>query len=320
MPLTARTPDVVVVGSVHMDLLARGPRLPRPGESLVGSSFAMHPGGKAGNQAVAAARQGAHTVIVARLGDDQFGRELQGRLEAAGVDVSFLQTDEAVATGASPILSEDGGDYASIIVPGASLELTPERLSAADGPLRSCRVLLLQLEISPDTSLAAAEISSREQGVGIVLLNAAPAPTRLDDSFHALLARADVLMVNRVEAEAWSGIAVHESADAGRAGAAMRQRYGIDAVVVTLGGSGVVLVDADRASSIPGYPARVVDTVGAGDALAGAVAAALARGESLRHAVELGNAAGALAVQRQGGYEAAPTLAETVSLLNKKTR
>jgi ribokinase len=306
-------PEVVVVGSVHMDLVASAARLPRRGESLVGRSFAMHPGGKAGNQAVAAARQGARTAIVARLGDDLFGRDLRGRLAAAGVDVSLVQTDDELATGASPILAEEGGDYASIIVPGASLALTPARLAPAAEALRSCAVLLLQLEIPVATSLAAVDMAKR--GGGLVIINPAPVPPDWDEDVDHLLSRADVLIANRHEAEALAESAVQDEEGVARAGVKLLRRFGLRAAIVTLGAEGVLMVEPAGARRVPGHPTTVADTVGAGDALAGAIAAALARGESLLRAVEIGNAAGALAVQRQGAYDAAPTLAETMTFL-----
>jgi ribokinase len=301
-----------------MDLVASATRLPRPGESLVGSTFAMHPGGKAGNQAVSAARQGARTAIVARLGDDSFGWELRERLAAAAVDVSLVEMNSEAATGASPILTEEGGDYVSIIIPGASLGLTPGRLAGAGEVLESCAVLMLQLEIAPETSLAAAEIVRRAGG--IVMLNAAPVPDSTDARFDSLLAGTDLLVVNRVEATAWSGIDVDNSENAQRAGLVLVERFGLRAAVVTLEARGLVLIQGDGVSRLPGYQVGVIDTVGAGDALAGAIAAALARGESLARAAAIGNAAGALAVQRRGGYEAAPTLAETLAFLTAQAR
>jgi ribokinase len=273
----------------------------------------MHPGGKAGNQAVAATRQGARTAIVARLGDDLFGRDLRGRLAAAGVNVSLVQTDDELATGASPILAEEGGDYASIIVPGASLALTPARLAPAAEALRSCAVLMLQLEIPVATSLAAADMA--KSGGGLVIVNPAPVPPDWDEDVGRLLSRADVLIANRHEAEALAETEVQDEEGAARAGVKLLRRFGLRAAIVTLGAEGVLQVEPAGARRVPGHSTTVADTVGAGDALAGAIAAAFARGESLLRAVEIGNAAGALAVQRQGAYDAAPTLAETMTFL-----
>jgi ribokinase len=308
----AAAPEVAVVGSVHMDLVAVAPRLPRRGESVAGSRFSIHPGGKAGNQAVAAARQGARTAIVASVGDDAFGRELREKLAEAAVDVSLVQSDLDAPTGASPILLDERGDYASIIAPGASLRLTPERLTAALPALRGCAVLLVQLEIALPTTLAAAR-AVHEAG-GTVLLTAAPAPAAATDIPDELWRSVHLLLVNQAEAAALTGFAIRDSVSAGRAGELLVERLKLG-VVITLGAAGVTLVTASESFVLPGHRVPVVDTVGAGDALAGAVAAALARGEPLWRAVELGNAAGALAVGRRGDFGAPPTLAETLDVL-----
>lgn len=309
-----RDPKVVVVGSVHMDLVASAPRVPARRETLLGTAFTMHPGGKGGNQAVAAAQQGARTAIVARIGNDPFGHELRAKLASKGVDVANLQLDDDVATGASTVLVGEDGEHLSIIVPGASLELTPDRLEPAGNALRACSVLLVQLEIGTATTAAAAKIV--QAAGGLVVFNAAPAAaanTPLPEEFWRSV---HLLLVNRDEAEAMSGIPARDDDDAIRACRVLRDRLGVRAVAVTLGGDGVMLLDESGHLRRPGYQVPVVDTIGAGDALAGTVAAALARGETLRRAIELGNAAGALAVGRRGAYDAAPTLADTTMLLN----
>ena len=302
-------PHVVVVGSAHMDLIANAPRLPDPGESVLGSDFAMYPGGKAGNQAVAAAQQGASTAIVARVGDDMFGNQLRESLARKQVDVSLLQIDTARATGVSPVLMGSGGEYASIVVPGASLSLTPAHLEPASEALRSCDVLMLQLEIGMPVSAAAAYLA-RSAGATVVI-NVAPAAALSSASRWEIWRDVDIVLANRDEAEALSGVAVDGAASGIRAATALRMSLGVSAVIVTLGGAGVVLADVSGEIHVPGYEVEVLDTIGAGDAFAGSVAAALARGVELREAVCLGNAAAALAVGRRGAYDACPTLAET---------
>ena len=300
---------VVVVGSVHMDLIAYAARLPLLGESLLGSGFAMFPGGKGGNQAIAAAQQGAPTAIVARVGDDPFGHDLRESLARKGVDVSFVQTDATAATGVSPVLMGSGGDYASIIVPGASQSLTPALLAPGSDALRSCAVLMLQLEIGLATSAAAARIASRSGAT--VIVNAAPAPNLLESANWEIWRDVNIVIVNRNEAEALSGVSIGDAAGGIEAATVVRARLGVASVVVTLGSAGAALADASGDIQLAAYDAPVVDTIGAGDAFAGAVGAALARGVNLRSAVRLGNVAGALAVGRKGAYDAPPTLEET---------
>ena len=302
-------PKVVVVGSAHMDLIANAPRLPSPGESVLGSDFVMYPGGKGGNQAVAAAQQGASTAIVARVGDDVFGHQLRESLVRKQVDVSLLQVDAAQATGVSPVLMASDGEYASVVVPGASLSLMPAHLDQATTALRSCDVLMLQLEIGLPTSAAAAFLA-RSAGA-IVVINVAPAAALIDATMWELWRDVDIVLANRDEAEALSGVAVDGVASGIRAAAALRVALDVDGVIVTLGAAGAVLADLSGEIHLPGYDVDVLDTIGAGDAFAGSVAAALTRGVALREAARLGNAAAALAVGRRGAYDASPTLSET---------
>jgi ribokinase len=306
-------PHVVVVGSAHMDLIANAPRLPSPGESLLGSDFAMYPGGKGGNQAVAAAQQGVSTAIVARVGDDAFGNQLRESLARKQVDVSLLQIDAARATGVSPVLMGSDGEYASIVVPGASQSLTPAHLEPASEALRSCDVLMLQLEIGLPVSAAAAFLA--HSAGATVTINVAPAASVSDASRWEIWRDVDIVLANRGEAEALSGVAVEGAASGIRAATALRMSLGVAGVIVTLGAAGAVLADVSGEIHDPGYEVDVVDTIGAGDAFAGSVAAARARGVGLREAVRLGNAAAALAVGRRGAYDACPTLAETEEFL-----
>ena len=292
-----------------MDLIATAARLPSPGESVMGSGFAIYPGGKGGNQAVAAAQQGASTTIVAQVGDDTFGDELRKSLAAKHVDVSLLQTENTGTTGVSPVLMASAGEYASIVVPGASLSLTPVHLESASEVLRTCDVLMLQLEIALTTSTAAARIAS--SAGAIVIVTVAPAPAVPDVSRWEIWGSVNIVLVNRSEAEALSGFPVDGPASGVHAAIALKSLLGVAAVIVTLGPQGAALADGSGESHIPGYGVTVLDTIGAGDAFAGAVGAALARGVELREAVHLGNAAGALAVGRKGAYDASPTLEET---------
>jgi ribokinase len=269
----------------------------------------MYPGGKGGNQAIAAAQQGASTAIVARVGADTFGNQLRQSLEGKKVDVSLLQIDADGPTGVSPVLMGLEGEYASIIVPGASLSLTAESLAPSSDVLRSCAVLMLQLEIGIPVSTAAARVAGSAGAT--VMVNAAPAPVRRDATTWELWRDVDVLIVNRDEAQALSDAAVANAEDGVGAAIGLRRTLGIPGVIVTLGADGAVLADSSGHLVFPGHAVTVIDTIGAGDAFAGAVAAALARGLDLQEAVRLGNAAGALAVGRKGAYDAAPTLEET---------
>jgi ribokinase len=303
-------PTIAVSGSVHMDLIAAAKRLPQPGENMPGSRFSMHAGGKGGNQAIAAARMGARACMIARLGDDVFGRDLRATLERAGVDCAAVATDPAAATGASTVLVGDGGEYFSIIVPGAAANLAPADLDAAASILAEAAVTMLQLELPTAITL---EVARRARAAGSqVMLNFSPVPEQIDADLADLVASATLLLLNEVELGMLVGDRALALADAV---AAVRARTGVATIVVTLGRRGVYALAADGALTLPAHAVEAIDTVGAGDAFAGALAVELALGHDLAAALRIANAAGALAVTRAGAASALPDRAEVDAFL-----
>lgn len=308
---------VTVVGSVHMDLIAVADRLPVRGESLTGHRFAMHPGGKAGNQAAQVALQGVPAFVVARLGEDHFGGILRNRLAEMGVDTSFLAADPAVATGASPLLVGSDGEYASIIVPGAAARLSEHDVDAARPAIAQSAAVMLQLEIPVAATLYAAQ-TARELGADVVL-NASPAPSRPNDLPAALLEAVDLLAVNGLEAERLGGFPVASLATAKDAASRLRERFGIATVVVTVGDLGAVAVTPSESAEAAAWGVDVVETVGAGDAFVGTLVAERVRGAPLGEALRRATAAGAIAVTRPGAFDALPTRAELLAFLGKRS-
>jgi ribokinase len=289
MSLTAPSPrfDVIVCGSLHLDIVVRSAALPRLDETAVGTSWAQVCGGKGGNQAVQAARAGARTAMIGRIGADPFGETLLGNLTSKGVDVQAVGTDPSAGSGMSVAIVQDDGDYGAVIVSGSNLRLDPAAVAAAWGDLGGARVLVLQNEV-PDAVNVAAARAARASGATVVL-NAAPArpmPAALEDLV-------DLLVVNRIEAEMLCGRPVADPL-AAREAARGLVRPG-RSVVVTLGGEGLVLASA--AGDPVEVPAVRVETVvsthGAGDCFVGALAAALARGEHLEASCRLATAAAA---------------------------
>ena len=307
---------VCVVGSVHMDIIATAARLPARGESLLGERVALHPGGKAGNQAAQAALLGAQTFLVGRVGRDLFGDQLRAALQAKGVDVTYLAIDEEAPTGASPVFTGADGEYASIIVPGASQRLGDADLLAAREAIARAAVLLIQAEIPLAVSAAAARLA-RAAGVR-VLFNASPVPADPAAIPPDLWAAVDLLLANGLEAARLSGMDADDTPTATVAAAELRRRLAIPAVVLTLGAAGTVAVDDDGAWHQPAFPVEVVETIGAGDAFAGALASELARGASLRDALPLAAAAGAMAVTRPGAFDALADGAEIRAFLAER--
>ncbi len=299
---------VAVVGSLNMDLVVRAPRLPHPGETLVGESFAQVPGGKGSNQAVAAVRLGARVAMIGRIGADANGIQLKQGLEREGIDCSGVATDPALPTGIAQITVDDASQNAIVIVAGSNGALTAEAIAEHESTLAQADVVVCQLE-SPGETVFAAMQAGRWHGCRTVL-NPAPVTGPL---VRAWLEAIDFLIPNEIEAAALSGVKV-TSPDTARHAAWMLRGQGAHTVIVTLGAQGVfVLGEEDGRDGGTHYPARrvdAVDTTAAGDTFVGGFAAALAAGRSRDEAVRFGLAAAALSVTRAGAQPSIPYLRE----------
>lgn len=256
--------NVCVVGSVNMDLVIRTPRLPVAGETVLGSSYRSFPGGKGANQAVAAARMGAKVSFIGAIGNDPHGNKLRAVLEAEGVDLSglFVRTDEA--TGLGLITVADGGENTIVVSSNANATLTPAEVEAHAERIRGCQVLMLQLEVPMACNVVAAQIA-RNAGASVIL-NAAPARAIPPE----LIRLVDVLVVNRPEAASLLGL------DLGLDPARLALRLpdlGVSTVVLTIGAQGAILSHRGRPRRVSTLTVESVDSVGAGDAFCGALAA-----------------------------------------------
>ena len=287
-----------------MDLIAYAPRLPAPGETLMGTRFQTGYGGKGANQAVAAARLGAAVAMVARVGGDVFGADMLANFAAQGIDVARVLRTEGVSSGVAPIAVDDAGRNAIIVVAGANALLTPADVDAAAPAIRRARVLLCQLEVPLETSLRALTLA-REAGV-LTILNPAPAPEALPD---AMLRVSDLVCPNESEASAISGIPVTDAAAAEAAGRVLVGR-GARAAIVTLGAAGCLYVSASETWRAPAPVVTAVDTTGAGDCFLGSLAFFLARAAGLRDAAIRAAAVAALSVQRPGTQTSYPYAAD----------
>jgi len=322
---------IAVVGSLNLDLVVPVPHHPVPGETVLGGTIARHPGGKGGNQAVAAARlsggggateagagadgagpAGARrrpVTMIARVGQDAEGALLRAALAAESVDIGRVLPTAGAVTGQAMITVERGsGENAIVVSPGANELLAAEDCAAAGTVLRDARVTLLQQEVPPETVDAAARLAG-----GTVVLNPAPARPLGEDLLHMV----DVLVPNRAELEALVGAELpdqHAVADAAR------RLRGPASVVVTLGAEGALLVEDGAVLYVPPTPVRAVDTTAAGDAFCGALAVALDEGQALHEAVRMACAAGALAATRPGAQPSLPTREEVERLLAGGTR
>ncbi|UPK73840.1 ribokinase [Nocardioidaceae bacterium SCSIO 66511] len=297
--------SVCVLGSFMMDLITRAPRRPVPGETLIGSDFSQHLGGKGLNQAVAAARSGAQVRMIGAVGDDEYGRQFLNRLGDEQIDAEQVMTTPR-GTGVGLPLVEPSGENSIVVVPRANLAVTREDIRAAAPVLESSDIVLLQQELAPDAVIEAATIA-RAAGVTVVLN---PAPVL--EGTRDLRGLVDILVPNEQEARALAG-----EADGGpeAVGKSLLEDWDLNAVVLTLGHAGALIVDRQGCTPIAAYTVDAVDTVGAGDVFCGTLAAGLARSEEFPAAVRYSNVAAALSVTRSGGADSVPTYAEVQSLL-----
>ncbi|MFF0381747.1 ribokinase [Streptomyces sp. NPDC004286] len=294
--------DLLVVGSANADLVVGVERRPGAGETVLGGDLAVHPGGKGANQAVAAARLGARTALLARVGDDGHGRLLLDSLRSAGVDTSAVLTGGA-PTGVALITVDPSGDNSIVVSPGANSRLT-EGDARAD-VLGAARVVSAQLEIPLET--VAAVVRALPEGTRFVLNPSPPRPLPAE-----VLAACDPLVVNEHEARVLLG-----DADSGDDPADWARRLlalGPRSVVVTLGARGALVCDASGARAVPSVAVAAVDTTGAGDAFTAALAWRLGAGEELSVAAAYAARVGAAAVTRRGAQESYPTAAEVAAL------
>ncbi|GAB2917161.1 ribokinase [Paraburkholderia jirisanensis] len=305
MASTQARARVAVVGSLNMDLVARAARLPQPGETLAGQSFAQVPGGKGGNQAVAAARLGAQVAMLGRVGADANGAQLRAGLEAEQIDCAALETSPSAPTGVALIIVDDGSQNAIVIIAGSNGELTPDTIARHEAVLAAADVVVCQLETPPD-AVQAALTAARRLGKAVVL-NPAPATGPLPAGWLPLI---DYLIPNETEAAMLTGLPVGTPEEAATAAAALR-RAGARNVLVTLGAQGVLAVLDDGVPQHFAAPrVAAVDTTAAGDTFIGGFAAQLAQGAAVGDAIRFGQRAAALSVTRAGAQPSIPTRAE----------
>ena len=303
-------PHIVVVGSINMDLVARTDRLPRPGETLHGHDFQTIPGGKGANQAVAAARLGAKVTLIGRVGDDAFGDVLRHSLEGFGVSTDHVITTTCCSSGVAMIGVEKSGANAIVVVAGANGRLTPADISDRADVIASADALIVQLETPVETIAAAIQIALKS-GVRTIL-DPAPAP---DAALPEELRIADLISPNQTEAEALTGIVVHDLNSAAQGGRLL-QSHGAREVVMKLGEQGALICDAaGNIEHIPAAKAKIVDTTAAGDAFTAGLAVALSEGRTLADATRFGCAAGTLACTVFGAQPAMPSRAAVDAFL-----
>jgi ribokinase len=306
--LTAR---IAVIGSIHIDFYISLPKLPIPGETVIGYYFTMKPGGKGANQAVACSRLGAYTYMIGKIGNDLFRKPILENFTKSNVDTTYVFIDEKTHTGiAFILLDRNTGENMIAVAPGADYKMNKQDINNAITAIKNADIVLLQLEIPIETVIYAIEKAWRLGKK--ILLNPAPA-MKIPDK---ILKYIYILTPNRIEAEVLTGIKIKNINDAIKAGKILLGK-GVKVIVITLGNQGSLLITGTRVKHIPPYKVKPIDTTGAGDAFNGALAVFLAEGYELEEACKRANAAAAIQITKLGAQEGLPTREELEDFLQK---
>jgi ribokinase len=300
----AKRPRIGVVGSSNVDLVTYVDRMPVWGETIAAPRFEMSHGGKGANQAVAAAKLGADVVMVSKVGDDMLGDGVLQNFERTGVDARHVERVNGQSTGTATILVDKSGDNCILIVKGANGDLTPEDVERAGDDLKTCDLILTQLEVPLETVYATLAFGKRH-GVKTAL-NPAPAVRDLD---MTRAREASFLMPNETELAILTGLPVESEAEVAAAAHSLVAK-GVEAIIVTLGARGSLLATAKGARRIAPVKVEAIDTTGAGDAFIGSFARYLAAGLSLDAALTQATRYAAFSVTRRGAQKSYATEAE----------
>lgn len=300
---------LTVMGSFVADLAFRMDRLPAWGETLMGPSFKMGPGGKGSNQAVAAARAGGKVSFMSKLGRDPFGDMARQMYRDEGIDTQFLFTCDEATGAAAILIDQNRGENAIVVVPGACYGVNPQEVDSARSLIEESSIFVAQLELPLDTVMHGLKLA---HSLGVpTILNPAPAMPLPEEIYPYV----DYITPNETETAALTGIAVNDLADAERAADAFLAR-GVRNAIITLGAQGAFVKNASMKAHVPAVSAgAVVETTGAGDAFNGGFAVALAEGRELTDAVRFGCATAGISVTRPGTAPSMPRREEIDTLL-----
>jgi len=295
--------SILVIGSTNTDMVIKADHLPAPGETILGGSFFMNPGGKGANQAVAAKRLGGEVTFIAKTGNDIFGERSLQLFKDEGIDTTYMIADRANPSGVALITIDKNAENCIVVASGANAALTPVDLLPATDAIKQAGTILMQLEIPLETVLYVAKMAAANQCK--MILNPAPA-CELPDALFKHIA---IITPNKKEAEMLSGISINGMEDVHAAAVAIREK-GVETVIITLGPEGAFISNKDMEQLVPATAVKAVDTTAAGDVFNGALAVALAEGHALVDAVDFGCRAAAISVTRLGAQSAAPYRSE----------
>jgi len=301
-------PKITVIGSSNTDLVATVPKLPLPGETVMGKEFMVAPGGKGANQAVAIARIGGDVTFVAKVGVDDYGEQALKNFKNDGIDTSFVFRDYNTPSGVALIFVDESGENMLVPVPGANGRLLPADIEKARIAIESADILVLQLEV-PLQTVEYAVIIAHEKGIPIVLN---PAPGRKLEK--RLIEKVNYIIPNETEAETLTGIKVTDDSSAKKAGEELL-KLGAKTAIITMGRQGAMLVNSSESELIPAFKVHAVDATAAGDAFTGGFSYAVASGKDIKEAIIFGNAVAAITVTRMGAQPSMPTKDELEEFL-----
>jgi len=290
---------IIVIGSSNTDMVIKSKNLPVPGETILGGTFLMNPGGKGANQAVAAARLGGNVTFVTKTGNDMFGVEAINIFDNEGIDTRYIIKDAKNPSGVALINVDENGENCIVVAPGSNGTLSSYDINDEVFETKQSDLFLLQLEIPVDTVefVAKKAISNKNR----VILNPAPARLLSEDLLRCLY----LITPNETEAEILTGIKVHDAVTAEKAALKLRDK-GVQNVILTMGASGAFLLSGDTSKMIPVVPVKAIDTTAAGDIFNGALTVAISGGKSLEDAVIFANKAASISVTRMGAQASAP--------------
>lgn len=290
---------ILVVGSSNTDMVIKTNHLPRPGETVLGGTFFMNPGGKGANQAVAAARMGGNVTFISKVGNDLFGKQSIEGYIAEGIKTDYIFTASGNPSGIALITVDAKGENCIVVAPGANATLTPGDILKVKSEIESSELLLMQLEIPVETVEHAAGIAFAK-GVRVIL-NPAPAQTLTGNLLKYLY----MITPNKTEAEMLSGIKITDWESAKKAADVISEK-GVKIVVITLGSQGALIKDGDQYQQIDVTPVEAVDTTAAGDTFCGALCVALTDGLTISDSVCFACKAAAISITRMGAQSSIP--------------
>jgi len=292
-------PGIIVIGSSNTDMVIKTQKLPAPGETILGGTFLMNPGGKGANQAVAAARLGGKVTFITKRGNDLFGNQAVGLLMREGIDTQYIIKDPDLPSGVALITVDSAGENIIVVAPGSNGNLLQEDIPSSILGSGNFDILLLQLEI-PISTVEYAAVTAMKNNTKVIL-NPAPA-CQLPDN---LLKHTWLITPNETEAEIISGVKITDIQSAERAAVIIRKR-GVKNVIITLGETGAYVKSEEYTGLIPGIKVIPVDTTAAGDVFNGAIAVAISEGRGLQEAVIFANKAASISVTRMGAQASVP--------------